>query len=544
MPQALGRSTRNVAPTPPLRGGRTICAYSPLCLPYSGELTRLVPVLGGVAMAVRQEEIRKRLSTMSALDRSRLMQLAAPRIVEPYVQHIPHPAQQVYLSLDVREALYGGAAGGGKSDALLMAALQYVDVPGYAALLLRRTWPDLVLPGAIMDRTKQWLSGTDARPHDGGRSWTFPSGAKLQFGYLASDDDKYRYQSAEFQFVGFDELTQWPNEATYDYLFSRIRRPQISCMNCKEALRKYVSSKTGLRAFKHTTQKGIKRCGRPYPDPKVLAQYPAAPDGRTVFDVPLRMRAATNPGGRGAHWVKTRLVDPRTKRPGSVFVPARLADNPSLDAETYRENLEHLNPIDRERLLNGDWDITEGGDMFERVDFKPVDGRAPADAKRVRFWDMAASDGDGSDYTVGTLCAVFEDKFWIEDVVRAQKKPHECEKLVLSTALRDGINVHIRMEEEGGSSGKAIISSYKRHVLSGFNFDGIRPTGTKTARASALASYAKKDGLVLMCIAEWNRLFLDELEVFPNGGHDDQVDSVSSGFNYLMFGRKRVRLLV
>src|SRR6185369_13608050 len=167
-------------------------------------------------MLTREEAIKKHLAKLTPAQQAQLAQLATPRLVEPYMRHIPHPTQQVFLGLNVREALYGGAAGGGKSDALLMAALQYVDVPGYAALLLRRTWPDLVLPGAIMDRAKQWLSGTPARPHDGGRSWTFPSGAKLQFGYLQQDDDKYRYQSAEFQFVGFDELTQWKDESTYD----------------------------------------------------------------------------------------------------------------------------------------------------------------------------------------------------------------------------------------------------------------------------------------------------------------------------------------
>jgi len=492
-------------------------------------------------MTTRQDALKSRLNQMTQAQQSQLAQLAAPRTVDEYFRHIPHPAQQVFLSLNGREALFGGAAGGGKSDALLMAALQYVDVPGYAALLLRRTWPDLVLPGAIMDRAKQWLSGTSARPHDGGRSWTFPSGAKLQFGYLQTDDDKYRYQSAEFQFVGFDELTQWKDESTYDYLFSRIRRPAIACLTCRTPLGRYRDI-AGKIVYKHTTAKG-KMCGRAFPDPKVLRQYGPAKDGMTVFEVPLRTRAATNPGGRGAHWVKARLVNPKTRRKGSVFVPARLVDNPSLDEESYKESLDHLNAIDRERLLNGDWDITEGGDMFERHDFVPVEEPAPAKAKRVRFWDMAASENTG-DYTVGVLAAMWEDKFYIEHVVRAQRRPHEVEKLVLQTAHMDGLHVHIRMEQEGGSSGKAIVDSFKRHVLPGFNFDGIKSTGSKPARASALASYGKKDKLVLMVAGMWNRSFLDEMEAFPNGAHDDQTDACAGAFNYLNFARRRARLLV
>lgn len=492
-------------------------------------------------MQTRQDVLKARLAKLSPADRAKMARLAAPRIVEPYFRHIPHPTQQVFLGLSAKEALFGGAAGGGKSDALLMAALQYVDVPGYAALLLRRTWPDLVLPGAIMDRAIQWLSGTPARKHDGGRHWTFPSGAKLQFGYLQNDDDKYRYQSAEFQFVGFDELTQWKDEETYNYLFSRMRRPKIACITCKSTLAR-IRDTNGKIAFIHTEDGAEAKCPNTFPDPKVLAQYKPAKDGIGIFDVPLRMRAATNPGGRGAHWVKDRFINPKTKRRGTIFIPSRLTDNPSLDQKSYKEQLEFLSEVDKQRLLNGDWDITEGGDMFERGDFVPVDGPAPAKAKRVRFWDMAASENMG-DYTVGVLGAMWEDKFYIEHVVRAQRRPHEVEKLVYNTANMDGINVHVRMEQEPGSSGKAIIDSYKRHVLPGFNFDGVKTTGSKSARASALATYAKKDQLVLMVREQWCRAFLDEVEAFPNGAHDDQVDAVAGAFNYLNFTRRRARLL-
>ena len=71
------------------------------------------------------------------------------------------------------EAFYGGAAGGGKSIALLMAALQYVDVPGYAAIIFRRSYADLSLPGALMDRAHEWLGSTDAVWHEQIKTWVF-----------------------------------------------------------------------------------------------------------------------------------------------------------------------------------------------------------------------------------------------------------------------------------------------------------------------------------------------------------------------------------
>jgi predicted phage terminase large subunit-like protein len=109
------------------------------------------------------------------------------------------------------------------SEALLMAALQYVDQPDYHALLVRRSFRDLDHPQAIMYRAREWLDNTDAHWNDNDKRWTFPSGATLTFGYLEKRWHHLQYQSAEFQFIGFDELTQF-EEYQFTYLFSRLRR--------------------------------------------------------------------------------------------------------------------------------------------------------------------------------------------------------------------------------------------------------------------------------------------------------------------------------
>lgn len=230
------------------------------------------------------------------------MDLLSPDLLEPqpspYWAHEPTVPQTVFLLHECREALFGGAAGGGKSDALLMAALQHVHEPGYAAILFRKTYADLARPGALMDRARSWLQGTDATWNEQKKTWRFPSGATLSFGYCETPADVYAYQGAEFQFVGFDELTQF-DERAYLYLFSRLRRLQGSA-------------------------------------------------------VPLRVRAASNPGGQGHNWVRQRFLIEGPSA-GRVFVPAKLEDNPHLDREEYAKSLAELDPITRAQLLEGDW---------------------------------------------------------------------------------------------------------------------------------------------------------------------------------------------
>ena len=470
---------------------------------------------------------------MSSREKAEVRELSLPRIIEPYTKHIPHPTQQLFLSLNKHEeVLYGGAAGGGKSDALLMAALQYVDVPGYSALILRRTWADLSLPGAIMDRARDWLSDTPAKPKDGGRIWVFPSGARISFGYLQYDKDKFRYQSAEFQFIGFDELTQFEQQ-TYEYMFSRIRRPSLVCLRCRKAVRKYG------RQWKHTSSSNP--CDQVTPDPKVLRQYPASPSGMTLFDVPLRMRSATNPGGVGHAWVRDHFIDSKLKKKDAIFVPALLTDNPSLDQESYRKNLDHLNPIDRERLMNGDWDVSEEGAYFKRHWFRFLQTR-PDDPKIkwVRYWDLAAT-ADG-DYTAGALVGLTPEGEWIvADVRRIRTTPQNVEKFVQATAREDGPSVPIRMEQEPGSSGVAMIDYYRRKILLGYDFRPDKKIGSKEVRANPVSSAAEA-GNVYLVAGKWNRDFLDEVSIFPMGAHDDQVDAFTGAFANL--ATRRARLLV
>lgn len=383
-----------------------------------------------------------------------------------YIPVTPTPKQLAFLLLPTLEALFGGAAGPGKSIALLMAALQYVETPGYAALILRKTYSDLSLPEALMDVAHKWLDGTDARWDAERHTWIFPSGASLSFGYLEHPQHKYRYQSAAFQFIGFDELTQF-QETDYRYLFSRLRRSEGS-------------------------------------------------------SIPLRMRAASNPGNIGHEWVKQRfMVEQGEDR---VFLPAKIADNPYLDKESYIRSLDQLDPITRQQLLDGDWTARQQGGKFRREWFTITLSR-PVGARWVRRWDMAATEakpGKDPDWTVGLLMGLTKNgSIYIADIRRMRGSPGACEALVKQTALTDGRDVAIRMEQEPGASGVKVIDDYRRRVLQGFDFKGVPSTGNKELRANPLSSQAEA-GNVNLIQGPWIIAFLDELELFPQGAHDDQ----------------------
>jgi predicted phage terminase large subunit-like protein len=371
-----------------------------------------------------------------------------------------------------------------------MGALQYVDIPGYSAILFRKTYSDLALPGALISMSKEWLmpfvDSGEVKWSEKEKKYTFPAPSTLSFGYLESENDCYRYQGAEFQYIGMDEVTHIA-PSNYRYLFSRLRKP-----------------------------KSLK--------------------------VPLRVRATANPGGEyGEYYYQRFFVEGADA--GRVFIGAGIDDNPYLDAEQYKEALAELDPVTREQLLNGNWEIKAAGDMFSRTWFSiivPITD-VPIGAKHVRYWDMASTDPTKRkgkknqkepDWTVGFKLAHYQGLYWIEDIVRMQKKPHDVEQIIMQTASADGYSCAIRMEQEPGSSGDITVDHYARNILNGYDFAGVRSTGSKVERA-APASAASQAGRVFVVNHCRNlTAFLDEADVFPYGIKDDTIDGFSGSFNF------------
>lgn len=432
----------------------------------------------------------------------------------------PTGKQSAFLSLSAPEALYGGSGGGGKSWSLLRAAAQYACVPGYAALLMRRTYPQLAAEEGLIDQAYEMFAPAKiaglADYAVTERRWSFASGATISFRHAERDQTKHDFGSSVYQYVAFDELTTWPTDKLYRFIgFSRRRRPQGE-------------------------------------------DLPRCPDcGLSAADVPLRTRAGTNPGGPGMSWVKTRFgikglgtSERATKR---VFIPARLEDNPHVDPASYIEGLAELSVVDRARILHGDWDIVEEGLMFQRRWFDIVEGHeVPPKLRLLRFWDLAATEvkkgkegNSDPDWTAGALVGAAPNGEWyILDVRRRRQTPAKIEAWIDATWIED-VELHdataVRVEQEGGSQGKYAMESWARTFMVGRDFDYRHPKGSKAERAKPV-SVAAERGRVHLVRGPWIEDFLDEAEAFPGQAHDDQIDAVSGAVAELTRTKARVSL--
>lgn len=236
--------------------------------------------------------------------------------LELYCPHTPSPRQREFLRLGCREAMYGGRAGCGKSDVLIMAALQGIAIPSYQALILRRTYKDLMKPGAILDRMMKWFKNSPAKWSEKHMWFEFPSGARIAVGYLDHDTDVEQYDGPDYQFIAFEEGSQF-SEHQLKYMFGRLRR---------------------TRDF-----------------PKHL---------------PLRVRIATNPGGQGHEFLCRRYgITPEDRFPEQsppkvvpdatdgvrVFLAAHPKDNPGLDWDDYRKSMAELPLVRRMQVEDGIW---------------------------------------------------------------------------------------------------------------------------------------------------------------------------------------------
>ncbi len=424
----------------------------------------------------------------------------------------PQPGpQDAFLRSAADITIYGGAAGGGKTFGELLDPLQWVHVPGFGAVVFRRTTTQVRVEGGLWDESQEIYPRLGAVPREQHLEWKFPSGAAVSFAHMEYEQNRFNYQGAQICLIAFDELTHFTRKQFF-YMLSRNRstcgvKPRIRATTNPDA----DSWVAGLIAWWIDQETGFaipERAG-------VLRWFVQIGDDLIWGDTPEDLQE------RYPEMIPTSLT----------FIPAKLDDNQALTSKdpSYRARLMALDRVERERLMNGNWKIRPVAGMFFRREWFPVVDMAPVCDLTVRFWDFAGSrvtkKNQDPDWTVGFLYGYKPPMFYIIDVVRMQESPGAVEEALVSTAEIDGRAVPIFVEQEPGSSSLYLINSLV-DKLPGYVVTGIPSTGSKQTRAKP-ASSAAEHGKVAIVRGEWNRAFLSEAEYFPEGAHDDQVDGFS-----------------
>lgn len=428
--------------------------------------------------------------------------------------------QTAFLASDADITVYGGAAGGGKTFGELLDPLQFVHVPGFGAVIFRRTTVQVRAEGGLWDESEKIYPLLDAVPREDRLEWRFPNGNSICFAHMEYEKNRFDWQGAQICLIAFDELTHFTKKQFF-YMLSRNRstcgvKPRIRATCNPDAdswVAEFIAWWIGPDGFPIPERSGV------------LRWFVQDGDSPVWGDSPDELRE--------------RFPD---RTPLSVtFIPARLDDNPALNEKdpSYRKKLMGLSRVERERLLAGNWKVRQVAGMYFRREWFEVVDVPPGDiVLKVRAWDRAATaqkeTGDDPDWTVGVLYGMRSTgEFCVLDVTRDRLSSAGNERLISSTARLDGASVPIFMEQEPGSSGKDTISHYARHVLRGFVFLGV-PSGDSKPDRAKVASAAAENGLISMVRAGWNTPFVSELENFPDGGHDDQVDALSLAHNMIV----------
>ena len=437
----------------------------------------------------------------------------------------PQPGpQEQFLSSAADIVIYGGAAGGGKSYALLLEGLRHINNPNFGAVIFRKNANQIMSEGGLWDTASDIYPHANAKPSRNPRpTWTFPSGAKVSFAHLEYEKDKLAWQGSQITYIGFDELTHF-SQSQFFYMLSRNR------------------STCGVRPYVRATT-------NPDVDSWVAGFIEWWIDTDTGYPISersgvIRWMVRLN---NKIYWANTpeELVDKTeceiTDCKSVTFIASKLSDNKILMSKDpgYISNLKALPEVEKERLLNGNWKIKPAAGLyFKRTQITIIDTVPNDVVKWVRGWDLAAtSEREGGEpaFTAGVLMGKRKNGHYVvADVYNKRDSADDARQAIKTTAQIDKAKykrVKIKLPQDPGQAGKAQAESFIK-FLAGFSVMTERESGSKETRAEPFAAQWQH-GNVEIVAGEWNEEYLSQLESFPESQFKDMVDASSSAFSEL-----------
>lgn len=452
-------------------------------------------------------------------------QLIVPPRAPTIVRLAPQPGPQTaFASTTADIAIYGGAAGGGKSYGLLLEPLRHYTNPRFGCVVFRRNTTQVRNEGGLWDESMAVYPMVRANPVESKLEWTFPSGARLKFAHLEFDKTVLDWQGSQIPLIGYDEVTHF-SEYQFFYMISRNRSTsgvpgyiRATCNPDPDSwVRRFIDWWIGEDGYPIKSRSGVLR-------------YFVRRDDEIVWaDTKEELYQKF---GRG----------PEVQPKSVTFIASTIHDNKILMGKdpTYMANLLSLSRVERLRLLGGNWNVrAAAGMMFQRQWFRLVDAVRPGWTQSIRFWDRAATKPSETnkdpDWTRGIKVYKYPDNtFTVVDLRSAQDTPGQIEKLIKDTAAHDTTAVKIKSQQDPGSAGKAEAEYFIR-MLSGYDVHVEVMTKDKITRAKPVSAQVEAGNFSVLR-APWNEAFFTELENFPDGAHDDIVDVLSGAFNDLCGG--------
>lgn len=439
----------------------------------------------------------------------------------------PQPGPQTqFLGTPADIAIYGGAAGGGKSFALLLEPLRHWNNPKFGGVIFRRNTTQVRNEGGLWDESMQLYPYFRARPMESKLEWLFPHpiktsqpGARLKFAHLEHDKTVLDWQGSQIAFIGFDELTHF-SEYQFFYMLSRNR------------------SGSGVPGYVRATT-------NPDPDSWVrkFIDWWIGPDGYPIKERSGKIRWFIRLDDR-VIWANSRqeLLDqygsgPEIQPKSVTFISSNIYDNKILMEKdpTYLSNLLALPRVERLRLLGGNWNVRAAAGMLFQREWMPITDQIPAGwSGVVRFWDRAATKPNevnkDPDWTRGLKLYKYPNGTWlVADLRSLQDTPMKVEQLIKNTASHDSHMVRIVSQQDPGSAGVSEAENFIK-MLAGYDVHVRTISKDKVTRAKPVSAQCEANN-VWVLRAPWNEDFFRELENFPEGNHDDIVDTLSGAFN-------------